>query len=69
MHLRSTKTQMFHIEEAKFTFRSDETIWTESCHKYGRHEARKMAERTGFECVAQWMDEEWAFAENLFVAI
>jgi hypothetical protein len=28
-----------------------------------------MARRTGFECVAQWVDAEWPFAENLFVAI
>jgi dimethylhistidine N-methyltransferase len=69
MHLRSVESQTVSIEGANFTFDRDETIWTESCHKYGRHEARKMAERTGFECVAQWMDEEWAFAENLFVAI
>ena len=50
-------------------FQRDETIWTESCHKYGRHEALEMAERTGFACVAQWVDHEWAFAENLFFAL
>ena len=51
------------------SFNSGETIWTESSHKYGRHEALEMADRTGFKCVAQWVDEEWAFAENLFVAL
>ena len=69
MHLRSVENQTVSIEGANFTFQRDETIWTESCHKYGRHEAREMAERTGFECVAQWVDDEWAFAENLLVAI
>ncbi len=69
MHLRSTERQTVSIEGAHFTFDRDETIWTESCHKYGRHEVREMAERTGFECVAQWLDDEWAFAENLLVAI
>jgi dimethylhistidine N-methyltransferase len=71
MHLRSVETQSVTIEGANFraTLRRDETIWTESCHKYGRAEAPQMAERTGFECVAQWVDEEWAFAENLFVAV
>ncbi|HXW15708.1 MAG TPA: L-histidine N(alpha)-methyltransferase [Terriglobia bacterium] len=68
MHLRSVESQTVSIEGASFTFDRDETIWTESCHKYGRHEAREMAERTGFECVAQWVDDEWAFAENLLVA-
>ena len=71
MHLRSVESQTVSIEGANFrtTLQRDETIWTESCHKYGRHEAPEMAERTGFECVAQWVDEEWAFAENLFIAV
>ena len=68
MHLRSLRSQTVSIEGARYTFHRDETIWTESCHKYGRNEPRELAERTGFECVAQWVDEEWAFAENLFVA-
>jgi dimethylhistidine N-methyltransferase len=69
MHLRSVENQTVSIEAASFTFQRDETIRTESCHKYARHEAPQMAERTGFECVAQWVEEEWAFAENLFVAV
>jgi dimethylhistidine N-methyltransferase len=69
MHLRSIEEQTASIDGASFTFQRDETIWTESCHKYGRHEAAEMAELTGFECVAQWVDEEWAFAENLFFAV
>jgi uncharacterized SAM-dependent methyltransferase len=70
MHLRSVENQTVTIEGANLraTFRRDETIWTESCHKYARQEAPGMASRTGFKCVAQWVDEEWAFAENLFVA-
>jgi hypothetical protein len=27
-----------------------------------------MAERTGFRCDAQWIDEEWPFAQNLLLA-
>ena len=71
MHLRSIEAQTVIIEGANFctTLRRDETIWTESCHKYAKAEAPQIAERTGFECVAQWVDEEWAFAENLFVAV
>ncbi|MDR3677560.1 MAG: L-histidine N(alpha)-methyltransferase [Acidobacteriota bacterium] len=71
MHLRSVENQTVSIEGANLrtTLRRDETIWTESCHKYGRHEAPAMAVRTGFECAAQWVDDEWAFAENLFFAV
>jgi dimethylhistidine N-methyltransferase len=69
MHLRSVQNQVVTIDKMRFTFVSDETIWTESCHKYGKNEPLEMARRTGFECVAQWIDTEWAFAENLFVAV
>jgi dimethylhistidine N-methyltransferase len=69
MHLRSVEAQTVNIQDAQFSFQRDETIWTESCHKYGRHEAPEMARRTGFECVAQWVDDEWPFAENLLVAV
>jgi L-histidine Nalpha-methyltransferase len=71
MHLRPIEDQNVTIDGANFrtTLRRDETIWTESCHKYGQAEAPQMAERTGFKCVAQWVDDEWAFAENLFVAV
>jgi L-histidine Nalpha-methyltransferase len=69
MHLRSAERQTVATEGASFTFQRDETIWTESCHKYGKHEAPELAALTGFDCVEQWVDDEWAFAENLFVAI
>ncbi|MFZ1084726.1 MAG: L-histidine N(alpha)-methyltransferase [Terracidiphilus sp.] len=69
MHLRSIASQTFTIDETNFTLRCDETIWTESCYKYGRNEPAEMADRTGFKCVAQWMDVEWPFAESLLVAV
>ncbi len=69
MHLRSTETQTVRIENAEFTFLCDETILTESCHKFGRNEPAEMAQRTGFMCVAQWVDVEWPFAESLLVAV
>jgi L-histidine Nalpha-methyltransferase len=70
MHLRSLENQTVCVEGVNFrtTLRPDETIRTERCHKYRRREAWEMAERTGFNCVAQWLDHEWAFAESLFVA-
>jgi dimethylhistidine N-methyltransferase len=69
MHLRSLATQTVTIDETNFTLQCDETIWTESCHKYRKNEPSEMARRTDFECVAQWVDGEWPFAENLFVAV
>ena len=46
----------------------DETIWTESIHKYKAEDIPEMAERTGFRCDAQWIDSEWPFAQNLLIA-
>lgn len=70
MHLRSCRKQAVKIPRAEIEvrFRKDETIWTESCHKYQPEEVIAMAERTGFRCEAQWIDGEWPFAQNLFIA-
>jgi uncharacterized SAM-dependent methyltransferase len=48
-------------------FAAGETIWTESSHKYQPAEVVAMAERTGFRCDGQWIDEEWPFAQNLLI--
>jgi L-histidine Nalpha-methyltransferase len=70
MHLRSLSDQTVHIPGAEITInlRTDETIWTENSHKYTTEEAVRMADETGFKCVAQWVDQEWPFAQSLFVA-
>ncbi|HKW57920.1 MAG TPA: L-histidine N(alpha)-methyltransferase [Candidatus Acidoferrum sp.] len=70
MHLRSLCRQHVHIRTAglRFALAEGETIWTESCHKYRAGEAAEMAERTGFRCEEQWVDEEWPFAQNLLIA-
>jgi L-histidine Nalpha-methyltransferase len=70
MHLRSLTRQSVHIPAAslRVALDEDETIWTESSHKYYHGEAADMAERTGFRCEAQWVDEEWPFAQNLLIA-
>ena len=70
MHLRSKRRQMVNIVGADLTveFQEGETIWTESSHKYSLEEIREMAVATGFRCDAQWVDEQWPFAENLLVA-
>jgi len=70
MHLRSKIWQSIAIHKANFRFnlREGETIWTESSHKYDIGEVREMGGRAGFESAGQWIDGEWPFAQNLFLA-
>jgi L-histidine N-alpha-methyltransferase len=70
MHLRSTRRQRVEVPAAglSMSLDEDETIWTESSHKYRIGEAVEMGERTGFRCAGQWVDEEWPFAQNLLIA-
>ena len=70
MHLRSTRTQTVSIQAADFTctLREGETIWTEACHKFRVEDIPGLARRTGFLCTSQWVDTEWAFADNLLIA-
>ena len=69
MHLRSSRKQCVKIPAAnlRVMFNPGETIWTESSHKYRAEEVLSMAERTGFRCDGQWIDEEWPFAQNLLI--
>jgi len=70
MHLRAKRPVRATIRAAGLTveFREGETIWTESSHKYLREEVGPLAADAGLECAAQWLDEEWGFAESLLVA-
>jgi L-histidine N-alpha-methyltransferase len=71
MHLRSRIDQTVTIAQADFRcrFRPDETIWTESSHKFYADEIPEIAHATGFVSEAQWVDEEWPFAESLWRAV
>jgi L-histidine Nalpha-methyltransferase len=70
MHLRSNRRQRVAIEKADLSvvFEEGETIWTESSHKYSLVDVLHMAQSSGFRCEAQWVDTEWPFAENLWIA-
>ena len=70
MHLRSRSRQEVTIAEAAVSvqFEKDETIWTESSHKYSQEELVGLAQHSGFRRQAQWMDQSWGFAENLWIA-
>ncbi|MFZ0758373.1 MAG: L-histidine N(alpha)-methyltransferase [Candidatus Sulfotelmatobacter sp.] len=70
MHLRSLCRQTVNISAAELLveFLEGETIWTESSHKYSPEEVLHMSRTAGFRCEAQWIDEQWPFAENLLIA-
>jgi L-histidine N-alpha-methyltransferase len=69
MHLRSKEAQRVPVRASDFVceFARNETIWTESCYKFRAADLCEMAARAGFECVAQWIDEQWPFAESLLL--
>jgi len=70
MHLRSMRRQTVTIDAAELSveFIEGETIWTESSHKYSLPEVVSLARTAGFRCAAQWVDDQWPFAENLLIA-
>lgn len=70
MHLQSLQPQTVNIAAAELIVElgEGETIWTESSHKYSPQEVFAMASNAGFSCQAQWIDEQWPFAENLLIA-
>lgn len=69
MHLQSLWRQRVNIRGAGLLLRLEEgeTIWTESSHKYKPQEPGEMALRAGFLQIAQWIDAEWPFAQNLWI--
>ena len=71
MHLRSKRRQVVNVRRGGFavTFAAGETVWTESSHKYTRREIAELAAPCGFRLEAQWVDDEWPFAENLLLAV
>ena len=50
-------------------FARGETICTEACHKFRPEQICDMARQTGFRLAAQWVDQEWPFAESLLAAV
>ena len=69
MHLRSRVHQIVSVREASLIvdFAAGETIRTEACHKFRREQISTLACAAGFRLKAQWVDEEWGFAENLMI--
>jgi len=71
MHLRSREYQIVSVHRANLIvdFVPNETICTEVCHKFQPDQLCTLARTTGFRMEAQWIDEEWPFAESMFVAV
>ena len=70
MHLVSLRSQTVRVNalERSFSFRSGETIWTESSHKFTASELEGYGAACGFTAVHAWVDTEWPFAEVLWEA-
>jgi L-histidine N-alpha-methyltransferase len=70
MHLRSVADQSVRIGalRARFPFLRNETLWTESSHRFTPDLLEEMAGRAGFSVSAEWTDEAWAFSESLWIA-
>jgi len=70
MHLRSLVRQRVQVRKAHLVvdFDQGETIFTEACHKFRPEQICSMARTAGFRLSAQWVDQEWPFAENLLIA-
>src|SRR5580692_7943718 len=70
MHLQSKRRQVVSIPAAEVVveLNEGETIWTESSHKYSSDEVCETAQKAGFRCEVQWIDEQWPFAESLLIA-
>jgi L-histidine Nalpha-methyltransferase len=67
MHLRSRRAQTVRAPgfERPVSFRSGETIWTESSHKFERRAIAPLLAAAGFRALQQWTDPAWPFAETL----
>ncbi|PWU03487.1 MAG: L-histidine N(alpha)-methyltransferase [Terriglobia bacterium] len=70
MHLRSRMYQIVSIRRADLIvdFVPNETICTEASHKFRPEQIARLARTAGFRLQEQWMDTQWAFAENVLIA-
>ena len=62
MHLVSLKNQTVHLNGIEISFKTDETIWTESSYKYTIEKFKKLAETAGFKVQKVWTDPGQLFS-------
>ena len=70
MHLVARKPQFVTVARAqcRASFEAGESIWTEASQKFTLEILQQVAEDCRFAQTAQWIDQDWPFAENLWVA-
>jgi L-histidine N-alpha-methyltransferase len=70
MHLVAREPQRVTLAEPGLTIsiERDESIWTESSHKYRADEVISLGRAAGFGTAGQWFEHDWGFAETLLVA-
>jgi len=66
MHLVSKQDQEISVLDKTFSFKSEETIHTESSHKYSQQEFEVLANQAGFTPDQVWQDANNYFAVFLF---
>jgi dimethylhistidine N-methyltransferase len=62
MHLASVKDQVVSVAGREFTFRKDEAIHTENCHKYVMETFAARAVRSGWSIEKSWVSASPEFA-------
>lgn len=69
MHLRSRSAQRVRVAASQIDaeFARDETIWTETSHKYAPNDIASLAHNAGFEIRGQWNDADWAYTNSLLI--
>jgi uncharacterized SAM-dependent methyltransferase len=68
MHLLAASDQKVRVKGLgiELLIRSGETIHTESSHKFESTGMQQSATQAGFRPLAEWVDDDWPFAELLF---
>lgn len=62
MHLRSTQSQVIHVDGRTFRFRPGETLHTENSYKYAPEEFAALAQEAGFKASKLWLADDGAFS-------
>ena len=65
IHLVSNDDQTVRIAGQRIFIARDESLWTESCHKYDLAQLRTMARQAAMKVEDVWMDEERKFSVQI----
>ncbi|MFO0601129.1 MAG: L-histidine N(alpha)-methyltransferase [Myxococcaceae bacterium] len=70
MHLRATRACEVSIPglELSVRFAANETVWTESSHRFNVNELNDWGREARFSTAATWVDRVWPLALTLFIA-